>query len=276
MGKLGDFFKSINPKTALNPKTETGKTNLALLGSGLMTVAGGPVGAIIGSQIVKKRKAEQEIGATTSAIRESISETPTYEIPAETQQLLELYQQTGAQLEGLTGLGQEATDIAKLQASMAEAPGMGIAREQIKGSTAGTVQNVLEAGGGSANVLAAVAQAGQNELNVMRDLAVQNQQFKQQATDEYRQALMSQAGLESSLLTQSAALQGQGLEAMIGQRGMVYQSELEKARTLQQFDITQLGNLMAEEEARKARNAQLLSSVISGIGSVGSALAGGA
>lgn len=260
---LGDFFASIDPTTA------TGRERI--LKSGAL----GGIGAVYGYSLGKKRKKQDEINAATEALRKQISETPTYQIPQETQQLLDLYQSQGTKLEGLSALGQEATDIAKAQSASVEAPGTGIAREQIKAGTAGTVQNIIEAGGGSTSSLGAIVQAGQNELNAMRDLAITNQQYKQQASDEYRQALMSQAGLESSLLGQSTALQAAGLETMIGQKGMVYQSELDKARTLQQFDITQLGNLISKEEARKARNAQIATSVIGGAADIGKTFATG-
>jgi hypothetical protein len=254
---FGDFLAKIDPTTS------AGRENILKTG-----VAGLP-GTIFGYTQSKKRKAEAKIAAEKEALRKSIEQTPTYQIPEETQQLLDLYQTQGAKLEDLAGLGQEATNIAKAQTSMVEAPGLGIARDQIQAGTAGTVQNIIEAGGGSASSLEAIAQAGQNELNAMRDLAITNQQYKQQASDEYQQALMNQAGLESSLLGQSTALQAAGLETMIGQKGLVYQSELDKQRTLQQFDITQLGNLMANEEARKARNAQIASAVIGGAADVG-------
>jgi hypothetical protein len=228
------------------------------------------ISQVTGVPLSKKQVAEQQISQKEKALRKSIQETPTYQIPQETQQLLDLYQTQGAKLEDLAGLGQEATNIAKAQTSMVEAPGLGIARDQIQAGTAGTVQNIIEAGGGSASSLEAIAQAGQNELNAMRDLAITNQQYKQQASDEYQQALMNQAGLESSLLGQSTALQAAGLQTMIGQKGLVYQSELDKQRTLQQLDITQLGNLVAAEEARKNRNAQIASAAIGGLFSLGS------
>lgn len=255
---FGDFLSSLDPTTI------RGRENI------LKTGAFGLPAAIVGRTQTKKRTAEEQIAAEQEALRKSIEETPTYEIPEETQQLLDLYQSQGAKLEDLSALGQEATDIARAQTTAAEAPGTALAREQIQAGTAGTVQNIIEAGGGSTSSLQAIAQAGQNELNAMRDLAITNQQYKQQASDEYRQALMNQAGLESSLIGQSTALQAAGLETMIGQRGLQYQSELDKTRTLQQFDITQLGNLMAMEEARKARNAQIASAVIGGAAEIGS------
>lgn len=223
----------------------------------------------------KRRAAEKKIAGLQGDIRSAIEETPTYQMPAEVQQLLDLYGTQAGKIEELAGLGQEATDIARLQTAQAEMPGMGIAREQIESGTAGTVQNILEAGGGGAGTMGAIAQAGQNELNAMRDLSIQNQQFRQQASDEYRQALMSQAGLESSLLAQSTGMQAAGLGTAIGQRGLEYQSEFEKERTLQQFDISQLGNVMAAEEARKARNAQLLGQTLGGLFNIGGALASG-
>lgn len=220
----------------------------------------------------KRRAAEKRIAGMEQDIRQSIADTPSYEMPAEVQQLLDMYQAQAGKIEGLAGLGQEATDIAKMEAGAAEMPGMGQAREMIEAGTAGTVQDIVQAGGGSAASLSAIAQAGQNELNAMRDLSIQNQQFRQQASDEYRQSLMGQAGLESSLLGQSAGMQAAGLGTAIGQRGMEYQSELDKARNLQQFDIGQLGNVMAQEEARKARNAQMVGQTIGGLFSLGGSL----
>ena len=177
--------------------TKFGKT---LLGKGIETASLTTPWGIARKAGKTRKEAEAGIAGTKEGIRADIEGTPTYEMPAEVQQLLDLYQAQGQRVEELAGLGQEATDIARLQTAQAEMPGMGIAREQIESGTAGTVQNILEAGGGGAGAMGAIAQAGQNELNAMRDLSIQNQQYKQQASDEYRQALMSQAGLESSLI----------------------------------------------------------------------------
>lgn len=215
-----------------------------------------------------------KIQSNINKMRQSFENTPTYQIPEEAKQLLALYQNYGQQLEGLKGYGEEATGIAKAQTG-AIMPGMGIASEMLKGSTAGTVQNIVEAGGGGAGSLRAIAQAGQSELNAMRDLAIQNQQYRQQAESEYRQSLLSQAGLESSLLGQSANMQAAGLGMMIGEKGKQYQSELDKTRNLQQFDIVQLGNKIAEEQAKEARRIGTFSNIISGIGSIVGAVVGG-
>lgn len=223
----------------------------------------------------KKEQAQQEIDRKKEELRKSIEQQPTYQIPKEAQQMLDMYQAYGKQLEGLKGYGQEALDIAKQRTAQAEMPGMGIAREQIQAGTAGTVQNILEAGGGGVGALGAITQAGQNELNAMRDLAIQNQQYQRQAESEYRNALMSQAGLESSLLGQSAQMQAAGLGMMTGQRALQQESELDKYRTLQQFDIGELGNIVAAEKARREKNAQILTGTLSTIGTVAGGIFGG-
>lgn len=223
----------------------------------------------------KKSKADRAIKKEKASVRQSLEETPTYEIPEEAQQLLDLTKSYGQQIEGLKEYGQKSLDIAQRGTSQAEMPGMGIAREQIQGSVAGSVQNILEAGGGGVGALGAIAQVGQNELNAMRDLSMQNQQFQRQAQSEYQNALMNQAGLESSLLGQSSQIQSMGLEYMGAQKGMQYESELSKTRGLQQFDIGQLGNMIAEEQARREKNAKILTTTLSTIGTIVGSIYGG-
>lgn len=212
-------------------------------------------------------QAQSDIASQTEDIRGRIESTPTYEIPEETRQLMELYSQTAGDIRSAS---EKALGVAEARTGAQEAPGMGIAREQARASTAGSVQNIMEAGGGSASSLGAIAQAGRGELENLRGLAMQNQQYRSQAEQQY----MNQIGASAGMMGQAAQLEGAGLGAMAQEKGRVYESELSKYQDLTQFDITQLGNTWAEEQARKARNAQLIGAGIGAAGDIASSVAG--
>lgn len=216
----------------------------------------------------KKKKAQQQIAQMTQDIQTRLEGTPTYEVPEETQQLLELYKSAG---ETMTGYGEQALSAAEAMTGVSEAPGTAIAKEQARVAAAGSRQAILEAGGGGASALGAIASVGQNELNALRDIAVQNQQYKSQAEQQY----LNQLGAQAGIVGQAAQLEGAGLSAMAAEKANVYESELAKYQTQTQFDITQLGNVYAEEQARKARNAQLWSAGIQGVSGIAGAFLGG-
>ncbi len=265
MGRFGDWLKS---------------NKGAVIGS-----AFGPVGMLIGRSRDKKRKAEDAIAAQTQGIKEGISGMADYEIPEETKRNLELMEQTQAQLgesaeavRGTVGLAEEATDIARARTGRTEMPGEALARRDLQQSTAGTVQNIMQAGGG-AGALGAIAQAGLGEQSAFGQLAQQRAMMRDQASQGLSDALRSQAGMTAQAEAQAAGLEAQGagmtssgLMAMAGQKEKQFGYGRDKELTGLQFDIDQLGGMKAQEQARRDRNAQLLSAGIGAVGDIAGAL----
>lgn len=206
---------------------------------------------------------------------QSLQGAPTYQAPEEALQFQELMAE---QATGLREYGQKIEDVASSRAGMAEAPGAAIQRENVQQMMQSASQDIIQAGGASASTLGAISQMRTQEMSALRDIAVQGQQFKDQAQRDYMQALMQSAGIG----TQAAQLEGTGLQMMIGEKGKVFESELDKTRTMQQFQITQLGNQWATTEAarnaeaaRRAGNKQLWGNIISGAFSGAGAAIGG-
>lgn len=251
-----------------DPRTGQGLANWAPI---VGTAAFGPMGAIggFGTRALGQQRmgAESEIEQMTQGIRGRIEDRPLYEIPEETRQMMELYGQTAGEMRDVS---QQALEAAEARTGAAEAPGMAIAREQARAAGAGARSDIMQTAGGSAAGLGAMAQVGRGEMETLRDLAIQNQQYRSQAEQQY----VNQLGTHAGVMGSAAQLQGAGLGAMAQQRGMRYESEVGRYQDLTQFDITQLGNVWAEEQARRNREAQLLATGISTAGSLGGAAIG--
>lgn len=217
----------------------------------------------------KKRIAERNIARTTGDIRKAIENLPQYEIPPEVQQQLDLLTQSAETIRGTTGLAEEATDIARARTGMSELPGEGVARRDIRSSTAGTVQNILEAGGGSASTLGAIAQVGLGEQSAFGQLAQQRAQYRSQAEQDLANALRTQAGMTAQAEAQAAGLESAGLMGMASERGKQYEYDLSKELTGLQFDVDQLAGMRQAEQERRNRNAAIFSSVLSTLGQLG-------
>lgn len=196
-------------------------------------------------------------------IQSKIEGLPTYEISPEAEQRLKLLQEAGV---GLTETAEEATDIARMRAGAAEAPGAGIAREDIRQSTAGQIQAIQEMGGG-ASALGAVSEVGLTEQKALRDLARTTLAYRSQAESDLMSAVRSEAGIKA----QAAGLEAQGLEGMIAEKDKVYQSELDKALTGVQFDITRLAMEQQAIMAQQQNQAGMQSDIFSVIAQLGSA-----
>jgi len=276
MGRFGNWLSSIDPTTA------KGRSNILKKG---VFGAGGMIG---GRLLTKKQQAEEAIRRKEAEIEQGIAGMRDYEIPEEVLRNLELMQQTqqglGESAEAIratTGLAGEATDIARARTGAAEMPGEAIARKDIQQSTAGTVQNILEAGGGSASTLGAIAQAGLSEQSAFGNLAMQRGQYKSQAEQDLMNSLRSEAGFTAQAEAQASGLEAQGagmlstgLLTSTQQQQQQFDYGRDKELTGLQFNLGQLGGMKADEQARRARNAQIFGSIIGSVGSIGGAMMG--
>lgn len=276
MGRFGDWLSSIDPTTFQGREK--------VLKQGVL----GASGMIGGRLMSKKRRAEEAIRAKEAGIAEGISGMTRYDIPEEVRQNLELMQQTQQDLgesaeavRGTTELAGEATDIARARTGVSEMPGEALARKDIQQSTAGTVQNIMEAGGGSTSTLGAIAQAGLGEQSAFGNLAMQRGQYKSQAEQDLMNSLSSEAGFTAQaeaqaagLETQGAGLMSTGLLTSAQQQQQQFEYGREQELTGLQFNLGQLGGMKADEQARRARNAQIFGSIIGSVGSIGGAMMG--
>lgn len=185
--------------------------------------------------------AGRESSKQQADIRERIEGISEYEISPEAKQRMELLQEAG---QGMVSGAEEATDIAQMRAGMVEAPGAGQGARDIRGATAGQVQAIQQIGG--AGALGAATQVGLGQESAYEDLTRSNMAYKEQSESALMGALQTEAGIR----TQAAGLESQALEGMISEKDKVYQSQLNKAQTGLQFDISQLA---MEEQARSAK-----------------------
>lgn len=224
------------------------------------------------SSASKEAKSKSEIGSAKSALEESLALQKLYETPEEALKIQELSEASASQLRSIADIGQEAVDIAEFQAGLSEAPGAIQAREDIRASSATATQNIVEAGGGGAAALGAIADVNRGQMEQLRQLSASNQQYRSQALQNLQSSLMGQAQLEASVESAALGAENYGLQTMIGEKGKEYQSYLDKLRLQQQYDITQLGNLYAEREAEKNRESQLWSDIIGGFSGLATSL----
>jgi hypothetical protein len=195
-------------------------------------------------------------------IRQDISETPPYQIPEEVYELRDIYGEAADEMLGLRDIVGEATDVARGQTRLAEAPGAGILREDIRRSTASTISGLKEAGGASASVLGAITQAGRTEMDAVRALALQNQIYRASALSNYQQALQQEAGVTAGLVSGAAGLQGQGLMPLIQQQAIEFGYDRETYENLLNFDIIQLSNWQAQTERERSERFQTLNNLL--------------
>lgn len=259
----GNFLSRIG--TQFDPSTTQGKANIGMLAGGLL---GGGLGAYAGYSLGTRFGAEQEQEELMGDIRSRIEDRPLYEIPEETRQLMEMYGETAGEMRDIS---QQALEAAEARTGAAEAPGMAIAREQARAAAAGARSDIMQTAGGSAAGLGAMAQVGRGEMENLRNLAIQNQQYRSQAEQQY----LNQLGAHAGVMGQASQLQGAGLGAMAAERRGVYESELSRYQDLTQFDITQLGNVWAEEQARRNRETQIFGQILGTGASIATAGGGG-
>jgi len=177
-------------------------------------------------------------------IEQQIADLQTYQVSPESEQRLALLEQGAVDLREV---GQESTDIARMQAGMTQAPGSSQALKDIQASTSGQVQAIQQMGG-SASGLGAISQVGLNQSQAMKDFAKSNLAYKSQSETALMNALRNQAQMEA----QAAGLESQGLEGMIAEKDKVYQSQLNQDLTGLQFDITKLGMEQQKKSAETA------------------------
>lgn len=212
---------------------------------------GGLTGGIIGGiQAARKAKATSETGEVTAEPEDPFT-PPAYEIPEETQQILESSQKSA---DLIRGQAEEMVDVADVQRGMLEAPGAGEARRAMEETTAASVAGAAQAGGASASSMGAISQIQAGNISEMRDLAIQTQMFQEQADKEYRQALLDKGGAEMA----ATQMEVQGLAEMARAKETQYQvNVLDPFYAKQQYDLMMAANEAAKkptfgEQAKKA------------------------
>lgn len=212
----------------------------------------------------KKQRLMEERAAETAkeyeGIRSRVEEAPEYEIAPETQQQLELLQQTGQDIEGLAG---EVTDIASKRASREESPGAQLLRKEIRQNSAGNLQAIQESGSPAAMQMMLASGAG--EKAAFGELSNKNIAYRFQAESDLMNAKIN----EAQTLGQSAQLESMGLQGMIDQRAKQFQSKQDKALSLINFDIMRESQGMQNQiqlDNMRARTNQALTNGLINIG----------
>lgn len=190
-----------------------------------------------------RRKAREgaQREATFADISKQIQGISEYEISPEATQRMELLEQTG---ESMVEGAEEATDIARSKVGMTEAFGAGQARRDIEATTAQQTQTAQQLGG--PGFLGAISKIGLGEEQAYEDLAISGMQQQRQSESALMGALQTEAGIK----TQAAGMEAQALEGMAAEKEKVFQSQLSKAQTGLQFDISKLA---MDEQSRIAK-----------------------
>lgn len=224
------------------------------------------------SDTLKEAESESEISAKQSALEESLASQELYQTSEEALKIQELSEASAAKLRSIAETGQEAVDIAEFQAGLSEAPGAIQAREDVRASSAEATQNIIEAGGGGAAALGAIADVNRSQMDQLRQISASTQQYRSEALQNLQSSLMGQAQLEASVESAALSAETTGLQTIVSEKEKEYESYLDKLRTQQQYDITQLSNLYSQQEAEKNRESQLWSDIIGGFSGIATSL----
>jgi hypothetical protein len=193
----------------------------------------------IGGLISGRTEKEFSRKAAEKEMREklfSVSKALKYEPPEELAQLQQLYSETAG---GLRETGQEIQDIAQSRAGM-YSYGAGRYKQALREGAASTISDVTRVGGANVSSQAIAGKLGVQQMQGMRDIAMQNQLFRDQASSDYMQSLQERIGIEQ----QASQFDVAGLQAGISEADKVYQSKLDRVRMWQQLEITLAGNVL--------------------------------
>lgn len=188
------------------------------------------ISTIIGSKRRRERmEAEQAADAARyQEIKDKVNQLPEYQMAPEAQEKLALLQETS---KDVSALGQEVTDIASSRLS-SESPEAAIDRKLIANNNAEMLQVIQESGAGAG----AIVGAGKQTLSEYSGLSKKNLAYRMQAEQDLMSAKNNQAQLEMS----GAQMEAEGLSGIIGEKGKVYQSSLNKALTGIEMDLARL------------------------------------
>ena len=227
----------------------------------------GEIANIVGFGVGRRKLAEQDVVDKTAAVEAGIEAIPTYGTSPYAEQMLAKSQEAAENLRGLSGLSKEATDIARARASMSEAPGSALAREDIKQASATAAQRILESGGG-VGAMGAIADVARGERASLRDLAASNMAYRDKASQDLQSALTGQAAQQAGLEAQALGAEQAGLGFMTSEGQRVFESQLNKALTGTQYDIIEASNAQQALQNMLNRRAQMGSSALGAIGNI--------
>lgn len=244
----------LNPLNALrDPYLKPGEKILAL----------GGLGGLFTNKRRERMEADQAADAAKyQAIRNKVDQLPGYQMAPEAQEKLALLQDTS---KDVSELGQEITDIASNKLSK-ENPEAAIDRKLIANNNAEMLQAIQESGvNGSA-----VISAGKQTQSEYAGLSKKNLAYRMQAEQDLMNAKNNQAQLEMS----GAQMEAEGLTGIISEKGKIYQSNLNKALTGFEMDLTrltgqqmqQIQNIQATQQANAAATSGFMQAAASYFG----------
>lgn len=219
----------------------------------------GMFGSIIGSMFGKKKNASR---GGKSQIESAISNIPTYSTSEHAKESAEALRSGASRLKEF---GEESVQRAKDRFVSDEAPGSKIAREDIAQSTATSVQDIKEAGGGSASSLGAIAKAQATQQDNLRALAQANQQYAVSAEAAKEDAILRSMSQQAGYEAQASGMEAQAGMTLAGEDRAVYESELKKQLT----DVERImfeKNLDAQRTmARESSQRSLVGNIVGGL-----------
>lgn len=163
---------------------------------------------------------------------------------------------------------QQAAELGKMQASAGRVAGEDLAREQVRQTTANTLAAAQRGAMSATDLLTSALFAQGQEGAQMRDITQSSMQQRQAMQQQAQQNYLASLG-------QTAAAEAQ-------QRGIQFESELQKAQNILGLSQQQLGqtmdfesNMFAQDQAKAAALQNARAAIWSGIGGLASGIGGG-
>lgn len=226
------------------------------------------IGNIVKTAFGKRKPAAKDPGY--KSVQERIEELPELQKSAYTAEAAAA-QKSGA--ETLRKLGERGLERAEGRFISSEAPGAGIARQDIESSTAQSVQDIKEAAGGSAGALGAIAQVAASKGQDLRQLAQSNQMYRSQAERDKEQAISQAITQQSTLEAQASGQEAQAGLMLAQEEKDIFQSKLQKQLTGIEQQAAHEALQKQLDAQRAASQRQVVGNIIGGVvGGVGSFL----
>jgi hypothetical protein len=189
-------------------------------------------------------KLKRKIESQERGVEKDIYSPPQYDIPQEYFDILKEYQSGASQLKTAAD---KSYDVYKSRA-YSNMPGYETSKMQLGSSAANAVNRVQESGTG-VDSMDAIQKIFQNEINALQDLSVQNAAYK----DRGKEGLANAELMRGNAAAQASQLVGAGLSNIAGQKTEQFQmNTLDPYYNQLNYKITQLGNSIAERQARRA------------------------
>lgn len=218
------------------------------------------------SKLSKKSKLEYEVKIQEAETEQALEDRPTWEVPAEVQQMIDLYKGTA---EEVRGVGGEALDLARLRTERQEAPGADILTQQIMTAGATAREKAMQATGGGISGLGSISDIFRGEVQALQQQAARNLAYTEQTEKDLQLAL----GTYGQTLMGATQLEGAGLQEGARQEEQAFQiNKLDPYYDVLNYNLAKLGVSQSELEALKQRRAQFWANLVGAGGEAAKAI----